>query len=84
MLDYLLTAGFTKTYDQLREEAPDLVFIPPLLPYHLIADLTFLRQARVKTRPHLALQQAVGQKVEERDQDAKKGVSTSLLCLLRK
>ena len=29
MLDYLHTAGFTKTYDQLREEAPDLVFIPP-------------------------------------------------------
>jgi hypothetical protein len=31
MLDYLHTAGFTKTYDQLREEAPDLVFIPPPL-----------------------------------------------------
>ena len=30
MLDYLHTAGFTKTYDQLREEAPDLVFNPPL------------------------------------------------------
>ena len=44
MFDYLHTARFTKTYDQLREEALDLVFIltPPLSPYHLIADLTFL------------------------------------------
>lgn len=25
MLDYLATAGFTKTYDQFKEEAPDLV-----------------------------------------------------------
>jgi hypothetical protein len=27
MLDYLATAGFTKTYDQFKEEAPDLVRI---------------------------------------------------------
>lgn len=25
MLDYLYHAGFTKTYEQLREEAPELV-----------------------------------------------------------
>jgi hypothetical protein len=25
MLDYLATAGFTKTYDQFKEEAPDMV-----------------------------------------------------------
>ncbi|KIJ96937.1 hypothetical protein K443DRAFT_10254 [Laccaria amethystina LaAM-08-1] len=29
MLDYLHTAGFTKTYDQLREEAPDLLEFKP-------------------------------------------------------
>jgi hypothetical protein len=25
MLDYFSTAGFTKTYDQLKEEVPELV-----------------------------------------------------------
>jgi hypothetical protein len=50
MLDYLATAGLTKTYDQFKEEAPDLVRVPPFIfPRHNLC-LSHYRQTTTRTR----------------------------------
>ena len=74
MLDYLHTAGFTKTYDQLRAEAPILVFIPPSVALRLghWSDLPTARLNLDPTRPDPAFQRIVVQEMDERDQNAKK------------